>query len=228
MFSSIVAAKRDQVALSVGGVIGESLFITCIVLAACIYVAGDIKVETGLFLRDAVALLAAMSLLGAFWLVGSVSFAGALAFPLLYLIYVLVVLRTERSEEISSKQLELQELTETMPVSVSWGDIREDYFSAESPSPFFQTQQSKPAHALSTNLRWSLLRMNWWLSRNRAAFSTLSPPFKVWYILTLPIRVLRRLTIPLYLEDTEWNRSRAAATPPLALCFVLLTIGCKS
>jgi len=229
VFSSIAAAKQNQVALSVGGVIGESLFITCVVLAACICVAGDIRVQTRLFLRDAGALLMALALLGLLWLQGSVSFLGALGFPLLYVAYVGVVLCTEHSEQDrSEKSRELQELTETMPVSVSWGDIHEDYVAAESPAPQFQRPQFRPAHALGTNLRWSLLRMNWWLARSRQSFSTLSIPGKALYLLTLPVRVLRRLTIPLYLEDTEWNRGRAAVTPPLALCLVLATVGCKS
>lgn len=229
VFSSIAAAKQDQMALSVGGVIGESLFVTCVVLAACICVAGDIRVQTGLFLRDAGALLVAFGLLGLLWLQGSVSFLGALSFPLLYVAYVGLVLCTEHSEENSSeKSRELQELTETMPVSVSWGDIREDYFAAESPAPQFQRSKSRPAHALGTNLRWSLLRMNWWLARSRQSFGSLSLPGKILYLLTLPLRVLRRLTIPLYLEDTEWNRGRAAVTPPLALCLVMMTIGCKA
>lgn len=228
VFSSIAAAKQDQLALSVGGAIGESLFITCLVLAACICVAGGIQVQTLLFLRDAGAFLVAMGLLGLLWLQGSVSFLGALSFPLLYVAYVGLVLCTERSQdEISVKAQELQDLAETMPVSVSWGDIREDYFAAESSVPQFQTLKPRPAHALGTNIRWSLLRMNWWLARNRQSFSSLSLPGKAFYILTLPLRVLRRLTIPLYLEDSEWNRGRAAVTPPLAMCLVMLTVGCK-
>jgi Ca2+/Na+ antiporter len=125
VFSSILAATRMEIGLSIGGLLGGSIFVTMIVLGRVVLVSGECKIDTNKTIRDCVLLIITVMLILIYGLIGVITLFQACLFPLLYVFYVFSVFQMEK------KTQKLLENSFEMPILernyVNWVDIIDDY-----------------------------------------------------------------------------------------------------
>lgn len=114
------------------------------------------------FIRDSGTCFLTVLLLLSYGVAGEVGLWQAALLPSLYVVYVVVVLCTERTKHDDDIQdLELPVLQSHG--TISWGPLIEDYIQTEASSSITASRRSLPAHSLKASVSWSLLRLkiNW-------------------------------------------------------------------
>jgi Ca2+/Na+ antiporter len=158
VFASILAGQKEQIFLGMGGLVGGGLFVNTVVVAAVLTAGGDASLEYGKYLRDSGTYFLTLLLLLVYGLIGEVALWQAVLLPVMYVIYVLVVLLTERrTPHDNIEDLELPVLQSHG--SIVWGSLIEDYVKTETASSLYSSNQTVPAHSFKRNLTWSLLRL---------------------------------------------------------------------
>ena len=102
VFASVLAAKKLQITLSLSSLVGSSLFITTVVAAVILFISGKSKVDTTKFLRDAGTLLLTVVIIMIYGLLGRVQVFQASVLLLLYVVYVVSVIYSEKDQEFVS------------------------------------------------------------------------------------------------------------------------------
>lgn len=98
VFASVLAAKKFQLELALGSLVGSSLFITSVVVSIVILTSGKSKVDRTKFLRDAGTLLLTVLIILVYGFIERIELFQASVFLLLYIIYAATVIYTEKSD----------------------------------------------------------------------------------------------------------------------------------
>mmetsp|Transcript_857 Transcript_857/g.2048 ORF Transcript_857/g.2048 Transcript_857/m.2048 type:complete len:513 (+) Transcript_857:4047-5585(+) len=221
VFASILAGQKSQIFLGIGGLVGAGLFINTIVVAAILIAGGETQLHFLKFLRDSGTYLATVIVLMVYGLAGSVEFWMAALLPGLYGVYVIIVLYTEqttKSDEIADLEMPVLQSHGT----INWGSVIDDYVKTEVSTEAQTPRRSIPAHSFKQSMSWSLLRIKLSWDSSKLEFDSYTSSEKFFFVLTWPLNIVRRITIP-YFNDDNWSRPVAAMTPFFATIFLLVT-----
>ncbi|CAG9322350.1 unnamed protein product [Blepharisma stoltei] len=221
VFSSILAAQKLKIFLALGALFGGALFVNSVVLYFVVIEGGESHIVLSKLFRDAGFLLLTVSTILIYGLIGEISLFQACLFPLLYTVYVCIVIYTEKEKKALSAfdSLELPVLESNRIESC---EIIEDYIASTIPQIQITQVHGRPPHSIVSNLQWSLIKFRYFLQKEQTEFSSMTFFEKARYIIIFPIQFLQKLTIPYYIEE-NWNRSYAVMMPLASIFFVLTT-----
>lgn len=201
MFSSILAAKKLKIFLALGALFGGALFVNSVVLFRVIIQGGEAKMNLSKLLRDSGFLMLTVSTILFYGYIGKITIFQACLFPLLYLIYVGVVLCTEKTQQ-SLSSLDSLELPMMESNRIDNCLIIEDYVaSVTSQSTYTIKRSGRSPHSLVSNIQWSVIKFKYFLQQQKVEFSSMTPVSKFIYIMLFPIAFIRKLTIPFYTNE---------------------------
>jgi len=125
VFSSILAARKLKVSLSLGGLFGGAFFVSSVVLGRVILSADICKVDQNKTLRDSSLLILTIILIVIYGLIGTITLFQACLFPILYCFYVFLVLYMEKNNEpLINRSVEMPDMNTNYS---QFGEIIEDY-----------------------------------------------------------------------------------------------------
>ncbi|KAK6284302.1 hypothetical protein POUND7_003254 [Theobroma cacao] len=237
VFASIAAfLGTDTGEVGLNSVLGGAVFVTCVVVGTvslCVAEKG-VQIDKRCFIRDICFFLFTLMSLMMILVIGKVSVWGAIVFVLIYVIYAFSVAANEILRK-HARRLKLDVVTPLLPVrgSLFSQGSEEDVFvysslldvDTEDDPP--QLPSSLPQWMWASNVAiysnhfmkvssFEEERPPWgWteegMETNDSSFSC----SKLFSLLELPLRVPRRLTIPL-VEQESWSKPYAVASASLA------------
>mmetsp|Transcript_15355 Transcript_15355/g.22302 ORF Transcript_15355/g.22302 Transcript_15355/m.22302 type:complete len:514 (+) Transcript_15355:353-1894(+) len=222
VFSSLLAASKLKIYLSLGGLVGAGLFVTAVVVSSVVYSGGEIQMPTAKLVRDVGFYLLTVLLILTYGAIGEIGIFEASLFPVIYIVYVCLVLYMEKESKGSKEQEEELEMPVLQSNFVEWGSIIDDYLKVEeSHCQSITIMESKP-HSFSSNLQWSMLKFTYFVEHSQKSFESLSITEQIFFIVLFPLNLFRELTIPYYTE-ANWSRGKASVVPLFIALFLLTT-----
>lgn len=150
VFSSILAATKLKVSLTVGALFGGAIFVSSVVLGRVVLEAGTCRMEVNKTLRDMVMLAVTAFLIMLYGLIGKITMFQACVFPMIYAFYVFSVFYMEKPQKkLIENYFELPILENNF---VNWGEIIEDYVGNQ-PKPL-----EKMPEIRHSEVEWSLIK----------------------------------------------------------------------
>ncbi|KAL5708686.1 hypothetical protein ACHQM5_019452 [Ranunculus cassubicifolius] len=213
LFSSIVSfTGTGSKSVGVNSVLGGAFFVSCVVVGMISILVGpcQISVKKYDFVRDVCFLILGLLALLMIVMIGKIDLWGALAFASLYIVYVVLVWKTQilvEESDIEDGAVNLKYIDE-LEVPILHSFKSDEFHSTEKEAPIAdgdcrvdsQCSSSKPSIIFS-----------WFI-----------------YCIDLPLSVPRRLTIPVIFED-NWSKPYAVASVTLApmllavLCYTVMS-----
>ncbi|KAG9141004.1 hypothetical protein Leryth_012588 [Lithospermum erythrorhizon] len=234
--------------VGLNSVLGGAVFVTCIVVGAVSLCVADqsVQIDRKCFIRDIMFFVVTLAALLLILVVGKVTVGVAIAFLSIYLVYAFSVAANEILRK-HARRLKLDAVTPLLPVRgsiFSQGNEESDsvhrsLFDIETDNDESQSHGSLPQWMWASNVAIysnQVMRLPdgekvWgWSDED---FETESPLFscsKLCAMLELPLKVPRRLTIPL-IEEEAWSKFYgvgSALMAPVLLAFLWSTQGSVS
>lgn len=218
IFEGIAAVRQGKVLLAIVTLFGSCMFESSIITAGILLGGGKLRINQYKFFRDAGICLVGLFVVLSYGLAGEIWVYTGLLLPIVYAIYVAIVLYSETrwkdpfamtaSLDFSKSNLKLSgKLTEKLKedtnpdeLALVEGDAGPDKFEVE------EAGAEEPEGEEEKNCKYYFKK-----GLEYAMY---------------PLFIIRRVTIPLY-EESTWNRYYAAATPFCGLLFTLYGIGRK-
>ncbi|XP_015572897.1 cation/calcium exchanger 4 [Ricinus communis] len=234
VFASIAAfVGKDAGEVGLNSVLGGAVFITCVVVGVISLSVSKrrIQIDKISFVRDSCFFLFTIGSLGIVLIVGNVTVGGAIAFVSIYLVYAFAVAANEILRKYTWT-LRLDAVTPLLPVTEFSNENNEDE-SAYAPLLESDSKsdvpllQSKLPHWMwtsqvaiysnevskespdSPNNQWG------WNEEETVKGNSLRSCLKLFYLLEMPLTILRRLTIPI-IEEERWSKGYAVGSATLA------------
>ena len=150
VFSSILAAKKLKVSLTVGALFGGAIFVSTTVLGRVTTEAGACRMDVNKTLRDMAVLAVTAGLIMIYGFIGEITLFQACLFPTIYIFYVFSVFYMEKAEKkLMDNYFEMPTLESNF---VNWSDVIEDYVDST-----LKKREVQPAIRYS-DLEWSLIK----------------------------------------------------------------------
>ena len=234
IIASFTAAKSiDAIPLTIGALFGSGLFTTTIVLSACIISVGKLHANGPILIRDVGFYLIGVLYIILFAVIGQITFFSCIGFYLLYIMFIIFVLKHERminqlkkndkggslnmshnnlSNLMDSKSKNIDSIMKNLP-----GIITHQQFIEET------IKSDKAVQQVSKNNTTIDLPV-----------SNLAPPplyKRLCHIMSRSLSVLinypfylcREFTIP-YSDDDKWNKKIAIVQPFSGALFVIFSL----
>ncbi|KAJ8751031.1 hypothetical protein K2173_016212 [Erythroxylum novogranatense] len=242
VFASIAAfVGKDVGEVGLNSVLGGAVFVTCVVVGAISLSIADrgVQIDRKCFVRDICFFLFTLVALSIILIVGEVTVGVAIAFVSIYVVYAIAVAANELLRKYS-KRLRLDAVTPLIPLKGSiFSEKSEEDESVN--APLLKSDFESDVPHLPNKVP------HWMWSTGVAIFSnatieeTLESSKYVWgwneeemmnnnsaslcsqlfFLLDIPLTVMRRLTIPI-VEKKHWSKSYAVASASLAPIFLAL------
>ncbi|OMJ71362.1 hypothetical protein SteCoe_30448 [Stentor coeruleus] len=212
VFSSILAAKKLKVSLSIGALFGGAIFVSTVVLGR-VSLVGSCQMEIKKTLRDCCLLFITALLIMLYGFLGTITMFQACLFPLLYIFYVFIVFRMEKSQEkLLQNSFELPIMETNF---IDWGEIIENYIEKQPQKKYVQVGNRN-------DFEWSMIKQKIFIEENQTEFADMGIIMKILFIILYPVNFLRELTIPFYTKE-NWSRMKASFFPISAGIFIIYT-----
>jgi sodium/potassium/calcium exchanger 6 len=213
IFEGIAAVRQGKALLAIVTLFGSCMFESSIITAGILLGGGKMRINQYKFLRDAGICLVGLMVVLSYGLAGEVCLYTGILLPIVYVIYVCIVIYSERKWEdpfaltasldfSRSSQGVKSKLNERFNLDVNLEAVN----ALEVVKYQLATPESEEEMQEEKNCRYYCIK-----GLEYAIF---------------PLYLIRRVTIPLYGECT-WNRYFATATPFCGLLFTLYAIGRK-
>lgn len=125
VFSSILAAKKLKISLSIGALFGGALFVSGVVFGRVILAADRCSIDQNKTMRDCSLLIVTTLTIVVYGFLGSISIYQACLFPLPYFLYVVIVLKMEKKKVgLMENSLELASRGNNY---CEWAEVIDDY-----------------------------------------------------------------------------------------------------
>ncbi|XP_050220365.1 cation/calcium exchanger 4-like [Mercurialis annua] len=235
LFASIAAfVGKDAGGVGLNSVLGGAVFITCVVVGVISLLVSKrrIQIDKASFIRDTCFFLLTIVALGVILIVGKVSVGGAIAFVSLYLVYAFSVVANEILKRYACSW-RLKSVRPLLPVTEFLGGSSDEDESVN--APLLASDSKTEVPQLQDNLphwMWGSQvaiysndvlkdipdspKGEWgWNEEETAKCHSWRSCSKLFYLLEMPLTILRRLTIPI-IEEERWSKGFAVASATLA------------